>query len=885
MKFVRNSTSLALVLTAGTYVVLNPGAAFAQGVVAKAQADSGAKDEAEIVVIGTRRADRTVTDSASPVDVISSAEINSQPATNVLDAVRAIVPSFFVPQNTLSDASTFVRAPSLRGLPSDEILVMLNGKRFNRSALVQVYGGGDTALSYGAQGSDISTIPAIAIRDLQILRDGATAQYGSDAIGGVLNYGLRDDAGIELQTRYGQYLDKGDGKSYQLAGNFGLRLGDVGFINLSGEYFDDGETSRGATRPVAAVFAQLNPNLASQLPNYPNPVQNWGSSPSNGWKAILNMGIDVSDNSQIYFLANVAHSKSDQSFNYRSPFSVPTPLAVDDGSATPATASPEANGIFSHPVYLTPCPTTGVTGCAPGGFVKDANVFNFSSLYPAGFTPRFVGVVDQAWATLGYKGETQGQLSYDLAVTLARNELGLSMYNSVSPSFGPQSATAFEFGQLIQKELNANLDLTYPIEVGLLSPLTFSFGAELRRETYEQTEGDVQSYAAGPYAVQDLYIQTGPTTYAFDSTVDMGPGASGYGGTSPRFAGAFSQTSYGAYVGLEGDLSERLSFGAAGRYEHYDTFGGTVVGKLNALYKVSDAFSIRGTMGTGFHAPSPGQNNVSILTTAFVAGQSVEVGTYPVTSSIAQYYGAKSLRPAKATNFGLGFVLKPADNLTVTVDGYSISVRNRIGISSSFNVSAADLIALPDLAAVGLDGSVNYFTNAFSTTTKGVDFVGTYRTDLGGGRLNLTLAYNYNKSRVTKFDPTVIGASQIADIKHLAPNHRANFSANWTMGDFTLNFRESYYGWWATQNDYPGQKFGAKFLTDIDVSYKFADRFTLTAGVNNLFNTYPDRIAPSVDNPIFALTNSTESGQVYPRSGGPFGMNGGLWYVKLAVKY
>lgn len=222
---------LASSVTGLALIAANP--ALAQS--APVAADAAAKDAAtEIVVIGTRRLDRSVTNSASPVDVIGAAELSAQPAANMLDAIKNLVPSFFVGQNTISDASSFVRAPSLRGLPGDEILVMLDGKRYNRSALVQVYTGGDTALSFGSQGSDISAIPAIAIKSLQILRDGATAQYGSDAIGGVLNYGLRDDAGFEAQARYGQYYDHGDGESKEFAANVGFKLGDMGFVNLSG---------------------------------------------------------------------------------------------------------------------------------------------------------------------------------------------------------------------------------------------------------------------------------------------------------------------------------------------------------------------------------------------------------------------------------------------------------------------------------------------------------------------------------------------------------------------------------------------------------------------------------------------------------------------------
>lgn len=884
----RRGRKVALAATVASLAIFLADPALAQ--TAPADEDTSASDTADsIVVIGTRRVDRSATNSASPVDVIGAEDLGGQGTSNMMDAVRNVVPSFYVGQNTISDASSFVRAPSLRGLPGDEILVMLNGKRFNRSALVQVYTGGDTALSFGSHGSDISVIPTIAIKSLQVLRDGATAQYGSDAIGGVLNYGLRDNAGIELQARYGQYYDHGDGKSYDIAGNVGVKLGDRGFINLSGEYFDDGQTSRGETRPIAVKFAQNFPALASQLPNYPGPVQNWGSSPVHGYRGLLNAGFDVTDNSQLYMFVNVAHSRANESFNYRSPIGLGG-FAVYNGT-TAGTATVSANAAFSHPIYLTACPASAAATCLPGGFIKTStttppSTYNFSSLYPAGFTPRFIGIVDQAYGVAGYKGDA-GALHYDLSGSLSRSSLDLSMYDSLSPSYGPATQTSFKFGKLIQTEMDANLDMTYAIEAGLASPVTLSWGAEYRHEAYEQTAGDPQSYGAGPYASQNLYVETAPGSgvYAFDSQVTMPPGASGYGGTSPLFAGKFKQNSYGAYVGLETDITKAFSVGLAARYEHYESFGGTLVGKANAILHLTDTFAIRGTVGTGFHAPSPGQNNVSILTTNFVGGNQVQTGTYPVTSSIAQFYGAIPLKPAKSTNYGLGFVFNPSPAFTLTVDGYSIKVRDRIGISLNHTVTPGDLAALPALNAVGAGGVVNFFTNAFDTSTDGVDVVATYRTEAFGGKLNLTAAYNYNLSRATKFDPALIGQDQLKNIRNLAPNHRTNLSANWQSGNWTVNARENYYGSWVNETDYPGQVFGSRFITDLDVSYSFTPNYTLTVGANDLFNTKPNKIQATAANRIFLLTNSTSDGQVYPRNGGPFGFNGGFWYVRLAVKY
>ena len=855
----------------------------------------------DIIVTGTRRLDRTATDSASPIDVISSEELQSQPAANMLDVVKNIVPSFFVPQNTISDASTFVRPPSLRGLGADQILVMINGKRYNRSALVQVYSGADTALSYGSQGADIASIPAIAVRNLQILRDGATAQYGSDAIAGVINYQLREDDGLELQGIYGKTYE-GDGERKQIGASVGTRLGDRGFVNLSGEWYKEDGTSRGETRPLAVILANTQPDVVNDIPNYPGPAQIWGSSPAHGLKLFLNSAYDLADAAKLYFAFNYAKNHANQSFNYRPPISA-TGLVVDEGTGTPGTRNLSRNGAFNT-IFTTPCPAGNAT-CPANGFVLNGSTFTFASIYPGGFTPRFIGDVKQWWGTLGVKGSADNGLTYDLSATLARNKLSLSMTDSLSASFGPDSQTDFFFGNLIQREQNLNLDLTYPIKAGLASDITLSGGAEYRREEYETTVGDLQSYAAGPYAVQPLYNQVSPGVYApvfnvsgvcprFNSnlpataicTATQSPAASGYGGISPTFAGKNSQVSYGFYGGAEADITDRFSGGIAGRWEHYDTFGSTVVGKINGIYHFNDAIAIRATAGTGFHAPSPGQNNTQIITTNFLGGTQTQTGTYPVTSEIAQFYGATSLKPEKSRNFGAGIVLEPTgSNLSVTLDAYTIKVKDRIGISQNFFVTDADLAALPSLASVGVGGVVNYFTNGFDTRTSGVDFVASYRTRLVDNPLNLTLAYNYNKSKVTSFDPAVISAAQRFNISNLPPKHRANFSANYRVGDFTLNVRENFYSKWANQLEYPGQRFGAKFLTDVDVSYEFMEHYMLTLGVNNLFDVYPDKIKPSTTNPIYELTDSLADGQVYPRSGGPFGINGGFWYARVRVKY
>ena len=886
--------------------VLTAGAGLADAqTAATATGSTVTPTQEEVVITGTRRVDRTVADSASPVDLISNTDLMEQPAANMMDQVKYLVPSFFVGQNTISDASTIVRSPSLRGLPADEILVMMNGKRFNRSALVQVYVGGDTALSFGSQGSDLSSLPSIGVKHLEVLRDGATAQYGSDAIAGVLNYGLRDNAGLEVQALYGQYKDNNDGQSHQYAVDWGTRW-DRGFVNIAGEYDSDGQTSRGVTRPTAVSFAQENPTLANTLPNYPLPAQIWGSSPTHGYKFLLNSAFDVTDNSKVYFFGNYADSHTDESFNFRSSLQGSRTYGLEGGGTTTA----GGRSFFQHPYYLTQCPAGNPT-CPAGGYVQDTNTFSYLSIYPGGFTPRFTGDTKEVFGVLGYKG-TAGAFGYDISASQSSNTVDLGMHDSISPSFGADSQTAFRFGDLIQKETDANLDLTYQIDAGLASALTLSGGGEYRKEQYTAEEGDQQSYGAGPYAVaHPLYKLVGNTYQLAGTSADCtvtgavctaveGAAASGYAGTGPTYAGAESQASHAFYLGLEGDVLHNLSMGVMGRYESYDSFGSKTVWKFNTIWHVNDTVALRGTIGTGFHAPSPGQSNVQVVTTSFVQGNSIQQGTFPVTSAVAQFFNAVPLKPETSKNYGVGIVLTPMPSFTATIDAYQIDVTDRIALSQSFDVTTALINAnpqLPELALVGDGGTVQYFTNGFNTRTKGVDVVGTYHMTLeDGAKLGLSLAYNYNKSEVTSYNPAFVSTDFVIDVEHLAPQNRGTLSLDWAKGPISLSLRENYFGSWIDANDYPtafdangnitaGQEFGAKMTTDLSGSYSFLEHYVFTVGGSNIFNTYPDKIQNTASSPIYTLTGGQIDGSVYPRSGGPFGINGAFYYARLIAHF
>src|SRR5216684_6476230 len=577
----------------------------------------------EVIVTGTRRQDRTVAESSAPIDVLTGTELANYPSASMLDTLSNLVPSFIVGQNSISDASSFVRSPSLRGLPADEMLVMLNGKRMNRSALVQVYQGGETELAFGAQGPDLNSIPSIAVKSLEILRDGASAQYGSDAIAGVLNYQFRNaPSGFQIDGRYGKYFPTGyssDGGDGQIAANIGLPLGSQGFVNLSAEWARNEQTVRNTTRPSALAFAQTYPNLASQLPHYPGPVQQWGTPPSDSVKTLLNSGIKLDSGDQIYFFANYANIQTNESFNYR------LPKTVTDSSGNTFSHHPS----FSD-IYLDPCNQTTLTGCPVGGYIPDGNTFNFSSIYPAGFTPRFYGVTQQFFGAVGYKGTNRWGINYDLSGTTAQNSLAVSLKTSLNPSLGPLSPTSFYDGKFIQKENNFNLDLSYPWAVpGLASPISLAAGLEYRDENYLQLLGDQASYAAGPYASQPLYTCSiaGVCTRALAPdakgnlvpvTATQSTASNGYGGISSAVDA--SQVSYAGYLDVEADVIPNLTLGLAGRFEHYASFGSTTLGKFQARYKATDWIALRSTLSTGFHAPTPGQSNVETLSTTFLPG-------------------------------------------------------------------------------------------------------------------------------------------------------------------------------------------------------------------------------------------------------------------------
>lgn len=835
-------SGLALVLS-----LANSGVAFAQEVPAEPQAETGSPG-GEIIVTGTRRTDRTVTQSAVPIDVFTSADLTRQGTSDTNSLFQNIIPSFSVPQSAISTGSSFVRPPNMRGLPPDQTLVLLNSKRRHRSALVNI---DVSALSLLSQAVDLSQIPAIAIDRVEVLRDGASAQYGSDAIAGVINIGLKKGAsGFEMQTRYGQTYE-GDGKEYQVAVNKGFALGDSGFMNLSAEFVDSGDTSRGTQRPGALELSRERPDLT-----IPDPVQKWGKTAMRNVRVFANGAIELGDD-ELYFFGNYGHGNGRQNFNYRQPFS---------------TAHFSRTALFGVTYYLEQLPN--------GNRDFAGRTFNFAQMFPNGFTPIFSGIIDDMAGTVGYRGN-RGDLNYDISATYGQNQLRYFLDNTVNPSFGPASPTSFYLGKLKQSETNFNADLSYPVELGLASPLNIAWGAEYRREAYEVALGDRASWDAGPFTRQ-VVQRPDSTTFVVVSSV----GSNGSTGFGPTRAGLSSRRSYAGYIDLEADITDAFTLGAAARYEDFSSFGGTNNFKASARYEFSPAVAIRGSASTGFHAPTPGQTNVDNVVLNFVAGSTtpIQTGTFAVNHPASVYYGAVAVKPEKSVNLTAGIVITPGSSTNLTVDYYNIRISDRLGISQAFIVTPADRVALTALGVTNANelDRVQYLTNAFKTRTQGVDAVLTniLRTD-GAGTFNTSIGVNYNQTKVIDRNPLIVTNDRVANLERILPKLRVNFTETWTSGSFSLLARANYYdSFTVTSSSGAAQTFGSKVIADLEASYKVSANIDLAVGVQNLFDTYPDRDLRSID----PNTGLPGNGNQYIDSS-PFGYNGGFWYARVGFKF
>lgn len=810
----------------------------------------------QIAIVGTRAAPRSVGDSPVPVDIIGAEEFRNQGSTDMVTMMQASVPSLNVNDQPINDASTLVRPANLRGMASDHTLVLVNGKRRHRSAVITFLGGG---LSDGAQGPDISTIPAVALKQIEVLRDGAAAQYGSDAIAGVINFALKDDSeGGVVDVHYGSYYE-GDGDAVQMAGNIGLPLTDNGFVNLSLEYRQSDATSRSVQRDDAAALAAAG-NTAIL-----NPAQIWGSPEvKDDIKFFANLGLELTNNSEAYLFGNYAEREIDGGFYYRNP---QTRGGVNagptvDGKATLLVGDLDGvgTGIECPTVFISSNVLTDPTyqQIADNSTAVGKNCFAFNEMFPGGFTPRFGGTITDASLVFGTKGELENEVTYDISFNLGQNEVDFSISNTVNPSLGPNTPTSFKPGRYTQTEKTLDIDLTKPFEVGLSEPLYLAGGFQYRHETYESIAGDPASYEIGPLASQGFGI-----------------GSNGFPGLSNRSQNEATRHNIAFYLDAEMYLTDDFLLTAAIRFEDYSDFGNTTKGKIAARWALNETYSLRGAFSTGFKAPTIGQSNVRNVTTAFgTDGRLIDRATLPPTDPISVQKGATALTPEESESMSIGLVAEFDNGVFLTIDYFDIELTDRISTTSGIKLTAADIQAL--LAQGVQDASsfteVSFFTNDFDTKTKGVDVVANYSMDMFGGDTKFSFAYNWTSTEVEKASGN-ISAERIRMLEDNLPAVRYSLTANHNNGDWRLLGRVNYAG--SIYEDHldsglPINDIGSEVTVDVELGYHINENLSVIVGAKNALDNTPDRNV---------LYDNEVAGSLYPTTS-PIGINGGFYYLK-----
>ena len=807
----------------------------------EAASDNAQTEIEEVVVVGTRAQPRSVEDSSVPVDTISSEDFENQSGSDMSNLIRALVPSFHVSDNPSRDLAALLRPVNLRGLAPDHTLVLMNNKRRHRGSVIQWISNG---ASNGAQGPDISAIPAIAIKRMEVLRDGAAAQYGSDAIAGVLNFVLKDAAeGVAFEARHGFYTEDSGEDMTTIAGNVGLPLSESGFANFSIEYAESSPTDRSVQHRDATALIGLG------IPNVGVPAKPWGSPKvSDSIKAVANIGIDLNDAHQLYAFGNYASREVETAFFFRSPMN--------------------RNGVYktSSNIFLV-----GGDGCQAkhgvpstadnllafrDAVAADADCFSFVELYPEGFTPAFGAEMTDYSMVAGVKGSLDNGLLYDISGSIGENNMDGFLNNSLNPSLGPDSQRDFDIGEYTQQETNLNLDLSYPVDVGMASDLNIAGGFEWREEEFEISTGEQASWEIGPYQ-----------RYGF------GTGSNGFGGFNPASSGSWDRANIAAYLDLEVNPSENWRIGGAVRWEDFDGFGSTTNFKLATHLRISEAFALRGSFGTGFRAPTPGQSNARNVSTVVNAATNAfeERGTIGSTHPVAMALGGQELEPEESENLSLGAVIALDNGLSLTVDYFRINVDDRIALSGLFNVTDQIKQAL---VAAGVPEaleftSVRYFANDFDTRTQGVDVVLTHGWETDLGSTDLLVSFNHTTTKVRNFraESTIAGGDTIDNLERGAPETRLNLTVTHSIDQWYLAARYSYFGDW--YDDHSAAEFDGYGLADLLVQYSFAGGLAVTLGAENVLDKYPDKAI------------NTGNGRKYPRYS-PAGHNGALVYAKIS---
>lgn len=816
-------------------------------------------EKEHILIIGSRRLNRSPSDALAPLDIINKQDLKARGNNDIISTLSHVIPSYNVSQEAISDAGTMVRPANLRGLPTDSLLILVNGKRRHRSGVIYEYISG---LNVGAHGVDLEPIPSIALKSVEVLRDGAAAQYGSDAIAGVINFRLENSAEVNrIEIRTGQYYE-GDGTRFELSGILGANIGDSGAANLSFELSESDATSRGIQDP--AVQSLINSGISKN--DIQDPVVIWGAPEiTNNIKIFGNMEIDIGDSNhykQLYLFGNWAQRDVEGSFFYRNP-NTRAGIFTNPNNGARLFFDMTNNNTGNCPTPTIPGSTDDAEALA--AVSANADCFSFNERFPGGFTPRFGGRITDFSTAAGVRGSldnNEAEFTYDISMVVGRNHIDYELRNSVNASLGENSPTDFELGSQIQTERVFNADFAYPLSVGLESELNIAFGYQNHFEQFEVVAGDKASYEAGSFSSNGEAI-----------------GSNGFPGFSPDTADMNNRTSNAVYLDIEGDFTEDLSVSLAIRYEEIGKIGNSFDGKLSARLQVTDDIALRSTLSTGFRAPTVGQSTLQRISTSnSIVNDLVVQQRSQLVSALSPIATARSgggLEPETANSFSFG-LLSEIGRVNVTLDYFYIAVDDRLSLfSSEITASDAPLLTASDISSNVTN--IQYYANDFNSKTQGIDLVASLPFEFVGGNDLLSLAFNYTDTglEVTNPKSPISNINVRKEREEGVPKTRGILTYSHSQEGLNAMVRINYYGSFynAQFNDVSLiEKVDPVIITDMEVSYDFTDSLVIALGAKNIFDIYPEEYS--------AGRSAGFLGAIYPLNS-PNGFNGGHYYLRM----
>jgi len=824
------------------------------------------------VVVGSRGRHTAAEELAVPVDVFTAEDIQQQGTTETSQILQQLSPSVNFPRQSVTDANDIIRPFTLRGLSPDHTLVLVNGWRRHTTAVLNTFAYG---MGAGSTGVDLNALPSGAVERIEVLRDGASAQYGSDAIAGVVNLVIKDGKFAPFLTASsGQYFTgKGydnDGTTVDLNAGVGFGLG-RGSLALFGEYQHRDATNRAWADPFVAdlngVTDSVNPRNGEVIVkrnNIPQPNGHWGDGLEKDAMTFANfrMPLNAAGSSEVYVFGGYSHR-------------------VGTG-----------NGYSRYP---------------------DSNR-NWPEIYSKGFLPEFHPTAEDFSAATGVRTNLGGW-AVDFGGTYGVNRFDYDLENTLNASLGPCLVTAcapggdgvlgtsddpgvpnqksFFAGRLLRREYIGAINFNRAVSVGLPGPLNVAVGAVARQEQYKIEAGEFASWVNGGHLAQD--------SASADPSGLAPAGSSVFAGFAPTDESNNKRSNVGAYVDLESNLSSQVLANVAGRYEHYDDFGSRVTGKLALRYQPVKQFVLRGAASTGFRAPSLAQSFFSHVTTSYVAGQLIEVGNFPVDHPAAELLGAKPLKEETSVNLSAGIAVTPRDNFTFTLDFFNIKINDRILLGATFDDDTT-LAILANAGYTGI-GGLQYFTNGLDTRTTGVDLAAEWRVPAGrSGTLTFNAGVNYTKNKITHVDPLpailansaetgLIDTVTYIGITEERPDWRGTLTTTYATGRFNALWRTSYYGKFSSAQpgfcDLCRERYGAKTLFDLELGYRL-NVLKLALGARNIFNTYPDRPSSTVvvDSDGSTSKDFNDNFNTFPwAAASPFGYNGRFLYSRVEVVF